>query len=76
MADKFIKGEKLTPPQVARELLPILAMWGLTPEIAALSAWRLWQDIKNMSPEDYAKAAKGMKIKAGAPTNATPQKAN
>ena len=76
MEGKFIKGEKLTPTQVASELLPILAMWGLSRATAIAATWQLWCMLNEMSDDGYAKAAKGMKIKAGAPNNASPQKAN
>ena len=73
MTDKFIKGEKLSPEKVATELLPILAMWGLSRKTARNAAWELWYKIKEMTDAEYENAAKGMKIKGGPPNNAKPQ---
>jgi hypothetical protein len=73
MAEKFVKGEKLSPEKVAAELVPILAMWGISRGTAAEAAWSLWRAVSNMSPADYEKAAKGMKIKAGLPNHAKPK---
>ena len=72
MAAKFVKGEKQSAEQVARELIPIMAMWGLSQETAKDAAWYLFQSIQAMTEDDYAKAAKGLRIKSGLPNNNAP----
>ena len=76
MAEKFVKGEKLSPDKVAHQLLPILAMWGMSRATARNAANQLALLLDHMSDAEYESASKGMRIKGSLPNHAAQQKAN
>lgn len=67
----FIDGETRTSAQIAAELLPILAMWGVSRNTARRAAAALATTLAGMSDDEYSEASQGLRIKAGKPQNAS-----
>jgi hypothetical protein len=65
----FIDGETLKAAEIAAQLLPILAMWGIPRNTARRAAAALTTTLAGMSDAEYAQVGQGLRIKAGKPAN-------
>lgn len=69
----FLTGEGLKAAEIAAQLLPILAMWGIPRNTARKAAAALNTALAGMSDDEYGQLAQGLKIKGGKPENGPSQ---